>query len=282
MRFSVSIPVMDASSPRLTQTLTSIYGQLALRASRVSAEIFIVTPNPENLGDSAPLISMNRDTPTHVVADEGRGLYAALTQSFPLHSGQVHSYLGAGDTYEPQAFTVVSEIVEARSLGRGTWITGVVTSRREDGAIVRTTLPARYHSKGFTRGRYGRLAPSIQQESTWWTDQLHRSIPLTLLADFRLAGDYFLWRHFANFSEPLVVECVLGSFRWHGDNMSKDWESYLGEIDSKFPTLGLMDRARSIAYRAHWALPNRWKIRMGKGQVLRWDWPNGPWKSPSR
>jgi hypothetical protein len=279
VKFSVSIPVLDASSPRLTQTLASIYGQSALQVSGVAAEVFIVTPNPGQLGSNASLISMNRHTPTHLLADEGRGLYAALAQSFPLHSGQVHSYLGAGDTYEPQAFTVVSELVEARNGSQSAWITGMIAARREDGAIVRTTLPARYHSKGFARGRYGRLAPSIQQESTWWTDQLHRSIPLDLLAKFRLAGDYFLWQHFADFSEPLVLECVLGSFRWHGDNMSGDWESYTQEMNSMCPAPGLVDKIRSFAYRAQWALPNRWKIRTGNGQVLRWDWPNGPWKS---
>jgi hypothetical protein len=278
VKFSVSIPVVDASSPRLARTLASIYGQLALQVPRVSAEIFVVTPDPERLGDNASLISMNRDTPTHLVEDEGRGLYAALTQSFPLHSGHVHSYLGAGDTYEPQAFSVISEIVEARGASPSTWITGMIASRREDGAIVRTTLPARYHSKGFTRGRYGRLAPSIQQESTWWTEQLHRSIPLNLLEQFRLAGDYYLWTHFAEFSEPLVVECVLGSFRWHGDNMSGDWAAYLREMSSMCPKPSLTDKVFAQAYGVQWALPNRLKVRLSKGRVLRWDWPNGPWK----
>lgn len=278
MKFSVSIPVVDASSPRLTQTLASIYGQLALQTSLISAEIFIVTPDPGKLGDNASLISENQDTPTRLVRDDGRGLYAALSQSFPLHSGQVHSYLGAGDIYEPQAFSVVSEIVEVHGASRSPWITGMIASRREDGAIVRTTLPARYRSKGFTRGRYGRLAPSIQQESTWWTEQLHRSIPLNFLEQFRLAGDYYLWTHFAEFCEPLVVECVLGSFRWHGDNMSGDWAAYLREVNSVCPKPNLVDKVLAQAYTAQWALPNRLKILLSKGRVLRWDWPDGPWQ----
>lgn len=277
MKFSVSIPVVDASSSRLTQTLTSIYSQTALENPKISAEIFVITPDPEHLGDNASLMSVNTGTETHVIKDEGRGLYAALSRSFPLHSGDIHSYLGAGDTYEPQAFSVVAEILMGRNAGPGTWITGMVASRREDGAIVRATLPARYSTKGFSRGRYGRLAPSIQQESTWWTDHLHRSIPLDALEQFRLAGDFFLWKHFAGFSEPLVVECVLGSFRWHGDNLSGDWGAYTQEMNSMCPDPSLVDKAWANLYAAQWALPNRWKVRIGKGRVLRWDWPDGPW-----
>lgn len=277
MRFSVSIPAADAASPRLRETLASIFAQTALHSSETQAEIFIVTPNPQDLPEDCVGGPLSKRIDVHLLKDPGIGLYAALSQSFSHHTGQVHSYLGVGDTFEPQAFAVVTEVLSSPGNDEGTWITGMIASRRADGAIVRVTLPPSYSQRGIRRGIYGRLAPSLQQESTWWTDGLHKSIPLEQLAEFRLAGDYFIWRHFSTLVKPVVVESVLGSFRWHHDNMSADWPSYLAEMDAMCPRLTLTDRALSKWYQFAWALPNRWKARQGERSVLRWGWPEGPW-----
>lgn len=211
------------------------------------------------------------------VLDEGRGLYAALASSFALHTGDANSYLGAGDVLEPQTLALVTEGMHLRDQIGAKWLTGQVVTRRADGAIVRTTLPPPYSRKGLRRGRYTRLAPSIQQESTWWDRELHSAIPLDEFARWRLAGDYFLWRTFAEKSAPVVLDAVLGSFTWHGDNMSQDWESYLAEIEVMCGPLTRWDRAAAYGYQAMWALPNRLKWKLFRGRVYRWAWPNGPW-----
>jgi hypothetical protein len=171
---------------------------------------------------------------------------------------------------------VVSEVLQASDT-EPDWVTGQVVTRRSDGAIVRTNLPAAYSRRGLSAGRYVRLAPSIQQESTWWNRYLHTQVDLRELAAWRLAGDYFLWKTFAEYAAPTVVEAVIGSFRWHGDNMSQDWESYLREVTNMCGPITPRDRMAGIWYRGSWALPNRLKWKLARGRLLRWNWPDGPW-----
>lgn len=194
-----------------------------------------------------------------------------------MHTGSIHSYLGAGDVYEPQAFDVVLETL-GKDASVANWMTGMVVTRREDGAIVRATLPPAYALGMLRRGIYGRLAPGVQQESTWWTTPLNTRIDLESLGRFRLAGDFFIWNTFAHEVEPLVVECVLASFRWHGDNMSSDWAGYQDEVEGIVGPVTLVDRLRGLRAQVDWALPNRLKVRLGNGRVIRWTWPEGPWQ----
>lgn len=276
MKFSVSVPALDLASPRVARTLRSIREQDFALNGAGQVEIICISPRPSELGPNVNLFEPSDAIEVSIVRDEGRGLYSALSQSFRDHTGQFHSYLGAGDAYEPQAFTIVSEIL-ADQVRDAAWLTGMVVTRRQDAAIVRATLPFRYSRWGFRRGIYGRLAPGIQQESTWWTTNLHDRISLDDLARYRLAGDLFIWTQFAEVCTPVVVEGVLSSFTWHGDNMSQDWAGYLSEIETMFRKPGLSDRLLAKVVNLQWALPNRAKVRLGRGQVRRWTWPHGPW-----
>lgn len=277
VRFSVSVPCVDPTSPRLRNTLESIYRQHVQEDSRFSIEIFVVTPFPEKVPAENGFLRNTRDIQTFVIGDAGKGLYSALAKSLPMHSGQIHSYIGAGDTYEPQAFTIVAEIGQRSE--EYFWITGMVVARREDGAIVRATLPPRYSKRGLRRSIYGRLAPGLQQESTWWGTALHNTIPLHQLAQYEVAGDFFLWHRFSKFCEPIVVEAVLSSFTWHKDNMSGDWLKYSRELTTIAGSrVSMHDRLLSKILVAQWALPNRIKVKFSRGRVLRWQWPDGPWK----
>lgn len=276
MRFSVSLPTLDPSDSRFEVTLASLLAQTALGDPANSLDIYVVSPRNTLSGTGQTQIHGRVNVSIGYVTDRGEGLYAALSRSFARHDGDVHSYLGAGDVFEPQTFTLVAEGIKVASR-RHSWLTGQLVTRRQDGAIVRTTLPAPYSRKGLIRGRYTRLAPSIQQESTWWDSDLHASIDLDQLATWRLAGDYYLWKSFAQHSSPIILDAVLGSFTWHGDNMSSDWAAYLQEVEDMCGPLTVWDKATSTVYRASWALPNRLKWKFFRGQVFRWNWPDGPW-----
>lgn len=277
MKFSVSVPALDLASPRVAKTLRSIREQDFVRNGVGQVEIICISPRPAELGSNGNLFEASDTIEVSILRDRGRGLYSALGQSFRHHTGDYHSYLGAGDAYEPQAFTVVSEVLTGHAVETA-WLTGMVVTRRQDEAIVRATLPFRYSRWGFRRGIYGRLAPGIQQESTWWTTELHDRIPLDELSRYRLAGDLFIWTQFAEVCAPVVVEGVLSSFTWHGDNMSQDWSGYISEVETMFRAPNLLDRLLAKFANLQWALPNRAKVQLGRGEVRRWAWPDGPWK----
>lgn len=277
MHFSISLPTLDHSEGRFQETLDSVLAQTALSTPQNSLSIFVVSPSPASDHHVHSWLGDRENVTITSLLDHGRGLYAALASSFALHTGDANSYLGAGDVLEPQTLTLVAEGMELGNHPKDRWLTGQVVTRRADGAIVRTTLPPPYSRTGLKRGRYTRLAPSIQQESTWWDRELHRAIPLDELAAWRLAGDFFLWRTFAEKSAPVILDAVLGSFRWHGDNMSQDWDAYLAEIEVMCGPLTRWDKAAGYGYQAMWALPNRLKWKLFRGQVYRWAWPDGPW-----
>ncbi len=272
------VPATSLRLPRLIDTLQSVGGQKALLEGSTRVQVVIVSPDQDHGPLEEWIASASTGLELTFMRDEGVGLYAALAGAFGAHSGSFNTYIGAGDTLEPQTFSVVREILGPLK-SEPAWMTGMIATRRADGTIVRTTLPPGFTAVGFSTGRYGRVAPSIQQESSWWNERMHETINLHELARWRLAGDYYLWRTFSLECPPLIVEAVIGSFRWHHDNMSGDWVGYLQEIEDMCGPLSRTDRIAGIPMRMRWAMPNRWKVRHGNGRVLRWNWPDGPWIS---
>ena len=95
------------------------------------------------------------------------------------------------------------------------WLTGYAVTYNEAGAAVRFVLPYRFRRRLHRCGAYGRFLPFVQQESTFWKRELMESVDFERLAGFRLAGDYFLWRCFAERADLHVVSAHLGGFRQH-------------------------------------------------------------------
>ena len=92
-----------------------------------------------------------------------------------------------------------------------------------------------------------------------------------------MAGDYYLWKTFAYEAEPVVLEAAIGSFRWHGDNMSADWDGYIHEIQGISEQPPLLIKTWARLERLLWGLPPAAKSRLSP-QVRRFEWPGGPWK----
>ena len=276
--FLVVIPAKSPEVEALQRTVRSVLEQSAAVEGRAALTCCVVVNDlsPE----ASTWLASQEASGVHVFVDEGNGLYAALEVGFSATHADFYSYLGVGDTLEPQAFDVVIEVAGTHP-EKYFWITGIITTRRADGLIVRATLPFRLYKRLIRRGILARLMPSIQQESTVWDARLHETIDWQSLRELRLAGDFYLWWSFATNAEPVVVEAILGSFRWHGDNMSSDWPGYLRELDSFLPPLSWSDRVLAKANMLLWAMPARAKIRFSRGRVQRWIWPTGPWSGSS-
>ena len=274
--FSVSVPAKGASRPELERTLDSLFAQTAVVAGRAGLQVFVITPD---MTDEELLYFNSRyGSEINSLRDSGEGMYAALASSFHRHLGTWNCYLGVGDALEESAFDIVLEISQESSHRGAKWITGLIATRRADGAIVRVTNPPRYLRRGLREGWYSRALPSIQQESTLWHASLHEKIDLSAFSRFKLAGDYFLWRTFSEFADVTIVEAIIGTFRWHGDNMSQDWDSYLKEIEALCGRLTLRARTLAKLEQVCWAIPSRWQHRLFGRHKIRYAWPVGPWQ----
>lgn len=273
-RFVVVVPTLEPEVGALQETLESLLHQRAVLYGRASLRVRVIA---QGLSDAATryLESLPSDM-VSVEVDQGQGMYAAVSQGLKAGGGDFYAWLGVSDTLEEQAFDLVLENAPASS-DEIWWCTGFIVGRRKDGAIVRVNLPPGYRSRFFERGIYATQLPTIQQESTFWSDSLNKAIPFDRLSSFKLAGDYFLWRTFTSMTPPIVIEAALGSFRWHGDNRSAQWDLYIKEVDSMVRMARWSDKVLARFELGVWALPNRWKKRLNPHGIRRFSWPEGPW-----
>ena len=272
--FHIAIPYLDRPHHRhrVSSTLSSLASQTACadRRARLRATLAVPEPAPD-LVDW--LMDLFPDVEIDSLPDDG--MYDALSRVFRESSAQYFGWLGAGDTYEPAAFSVVLE--NAPGGHEPYWITGLMRGRRGDGAVVRSFLPFRYRKRFFDAGIYGTSLPTIQQESTFWNFRLHEHIDFDRWRRFRLAGDFYLWHTFSQYSEPMVVEAALGSFMWHGDNQSQDYDEYLAELHSISRRPHAWEKLAAKLERPLWALHPAVKSRLARGSIRRYTWPDGPW-----
>ena len=110
-----------------------------------------------------------------------------------------------------------------------------------------------------------------------WTKQLNDAVDWVRMRSFKLAGDFFLWKTFSSVAEPTILEAAIGSFRWHGDNMSADWDGYVRELKRVTENPPLLMKSWARCERLLWALPASAKSRLSP-QVRRFQWPEGPWR----
>jgi hypothetical protein len=275
--FHVAIPFLSSGRSRVNATLASLLGQTALQSHRAALKVTLVTDEPSSV-TTLHRAEQTRNVDLEVKQDRVPGMYNAIADALEHSEGDFITYLGAGDTLEPQAFDIALEIAPPSRDGRPWWMTGYIASRREDGAIVRVTLPYRYRSRFFETGIHGSVLPTIQQESTIWNGVLNSTMNYAQLRQFALAGDYFLWHEFSRTCEPQIVEAIVGSFSWHGDNQSADWATYRAEVDSLTRRPQVADRLLALWDAAMWALPPRLRLKFRRGTTLRYRWPEGPWQ----
>lgn len=271
--FIVVMPVFNAPPDRVGRTIASVQGQNAVKAGRAKARVVVVGPTAKS---DTPEVALESPISLEVRQAPDEGMYDALAGVLSDVKDGFVSYLGAGDTLEPQAFDIVLENAPGEA-SVPWWITGMIVGRRCDGAIVRVNLPYRYSHDLFSSGANAGRLPGIQQESTFWNGAMNEAIDFSEFRIWKLAGDYYLWLTFLERAEPTIVEAVLGSFLWHKDNRSQDWNGYMREVRRMTSRPRASQRVRVLREKALWALPNRWKIALRRDGIRRWAWPDGPW-----
>jgi hypothetical protein len=257
---------------RLRATLESVLGQNAIAAGSAMVHVVVANGVPSSdlalwLAEYFPQVEIDQQV------DDG--MYDGLSRVLRRSNADYFGWLGAGDTYEPTAFSIVLE--NSGTEDEPFWITGLMRGRRGDGAIVRSFLPFRYRRRFFEGGIHGTELPTIQQESTFWNSWLHKRIDFDQWATFRLAGDFYLWRSFCRHREPLIVEAAIGSFAWHGDNQSQNYADYLAEVRRVTRSPHVWERWAAKVEKGVWALHPALKARLARGHIRRYKWPTGPW-----
>jgi glycosyltransferase involved in cell wall biosynthesis len=273
MKFSVVTPCLNAAS-HIEETVASITSQSALRSGAASLEHIICDGGSTD--GTLEILRRLEQPHMRIVSQKDGGMYDALARGLRMAGGDVIAYLNAGDYYHPHAFSVVGEVLAAQPGCR--WLTGYAVGYSESGAAVGFVLPYRYRRRLQRCGAYGRFLLSVQQESTFWKRELMAGVDFERLSRLRLAGDYYLWRCFAQTDDLHIVAAQLGGFRIQPGQLSGDLEAYVAEMKQLAETPGPLDYALMLLDRILWQAPpavkkalNRRCLHLYDHGARRWD-----------
>ena len=225
MRFFAITPVRNGAG-KIERTIRSVVSQTSVASGRDELR-YLIMDGASTDGTVEEARRAGGDS-VEIRSEPDSGLYDALARALALADGDVAFYLGAGDTLEPTAFQIVGTIFAEYPQVR--WLTGRATTRNSRQEIVNSVLPHPFHRPFIECGKYGTRLPVLQQESTFWRTDLHASVDLTKLARTKLAGDYLLWKSFAQVTELYVVNAILGSFTQEAGQLSGTKGAYRAEL----------------------------------------------------
>lgn len=217
-------------------------------------------------------------------------MYEGLAEGFAHVDGDLFGYVNAGDLVAPGLHRVLSSVMGEHPTIE--WMTGYDVHHTAEGDVFRVDLPPRYDGRLLRAGAYGRILPSVQQESTFWSARMMAAVELEELARFRLAGDAYLWSRFAEELAdrrfPLtVVRAHLGGSRHHADRLSHRRDesgsrAYLTEMQELIGPIRRGDRMRAWRERRVWRRSghSRWRKTVPQATVVvdaagaaRTTWP---------
>lgn len=161
------------------------------------------------------------------VSEKDNGMYDAITKGFKMAGGEIFAWLNSDDMYMPWACELVAVVMEKTGIQ---WCSGIPCHYNERGVahnIPRITpvFPQKYICKGYMDGR---VATFLEQESMFWSKVLWDKAG-HVLAQYKIAGDYFLWKEFAKYEVLYTLDSVVSGFRIHAGQKSSDREKYYTE-----------------------------------------------------
>jgi glycosyltransferase involved in cell wall biosynthesis len=167
------------------------------------------------------------------ISEPDEGMYDAIEKGFERASGEVLAWLNADDMHLPWAARVA---VDALSRDGVEWVTGHPAEWDAEGRLVEVRPIRPHYRRGWIeRGWYhGKAFGWLQQESMFWTRGLWErrgGFP----EGVELAGDYHLWRRFAEETAPVQLGTVVGGYRVHPDQFTADMDDYYAEVPDPGP-----------------------------------------------
>lgn len=188
---------------------------------------------------SVDIIKKYENRLAYWASEKDNGMYDGIAKGFEHATGEICAYINSDDFYQPTAIQTVVEIMTEKPYIK--WLSGMQVLYNSKSTIVNAFLQIPQSSEQIRK----RLFP-IQQEVTFWSRELHKSIDWDKFRSFRLAGDYYMWVCFSNVTEHYVVRAILSGFRRHGNQLSANYSKYKAELDtfcSKTTVLDIIKKA---------------------------------------
>lgn len=178
-------------------------------------------------------------------SEKDSGMYDGLTKGFKILTGDIIAYLNADDFYIPGAFSCVSDIFKQNQ--EVNWLTGRCNLYNESGQNIFSILRLFENKDLIQKGAYGLYSNYyIEQEVTFWRKKLLDKIDYADFKNNSLAGDFYLWKTFAETEKLYSVNSILGGFRLVDGQLSSNLTSYHNEMKKVIGNNELSDREKRI------------------------------------
>lgn len=217
--------------------------------------------------ESVKHIFRNKNIDLVVRSKNDNGMYDALSAGFNLagFDHDVYCYINSGDYFSVYAFDVVSKVF----LAGFDWFTGMPSIYNEVGHLVSLRKLLDYDSVMISQGIYGKILPYIQQESTFWSCSAHKKIDFNMLASYKYAGDFYIWRVLSDHYHLYNVDAWLSGFRIHeGQQSARFKDAYIEEFDSIRSKMSPGKILKSLLYKIFLYAPDRIKTYFAKKNIL--------------
>ena len=270
---TVITPCLNAEH-LIAATAESIMDQTAVRSDRLALQYIVCDgASTDRTRDVVREICGDR---AEILSAKDRGMYEALASGLRRATGDVVSYLNAGDVYNATALDVVADVFEDHPAVE--WIMGMYVVRNEKGQIIQAHLPFRCRRRLLRKALLFKIVRfGVQQESTFWRRGLLSLVDLGELAAFRLAGDAYLWRCFSARTEPTIVESCLGGWTQHEGQLSSDMDSYLKELGAHRGRVTPLDLVAAFYDSVEGRLPPRVRKWLNANRLLRYSRQQERW-----
>jgi len=165
----------------------------------------------------------------YLISEHDSGMYDAIKNGFSHANGDVFAWINSDDIYLPGAFEVIRQSLEAYPEIK--WIKGITSYINKNSTIYAVGDCGLYYQDWINEGLYGTTLNFIQQDSVFWRADLWRTSG-GVNSKLTLAGDYFLWRSFAESTPLYSLNAYVSCFRKTDNQKSADMRSYWREIRS--------------------------------------------------
>ena len=275
MRFRIITPCFNAER-FIQDTLDSVLGQkgdffidyVVVDGGSTDKTVEILSRTKHRADKEAdPRISFR------FISEKDEGMYHAIYKGFKLTTGDICAYINADDLYMPNAFSAVADVFV--NYPQVKWLTGIPTYLNEPGQNYVPHVPFKYSRSFLIKGFYGTTVEGVYQQSNFWRSDLLSCVNMEAFGGFKYAGDFFLWRHFAEHENLYIMVSVLAGFRIHGNNLSiSARKEYILEFKSirKPPTI--IDKQVFLLFLLCHYLPNRFKTLFNRRLIIL---KNGKW-----
>ncbi|WP_028320461.1 glycosyltransferase [Desulfatiglans anilini] len=181
-------------------------------------------------GGSLPLFCKGIEFSFATGAD--KGMYDAVNRGFEhigLEETDYMTWLNADDRLLQGAFAAAGHLLGTfKSVD---WVGGRAALIDQEGAMTGVFELTPYPRRSLRAGIFdGRRLGFVMQEGTFWRAALWQRVG-GLRPDLRLAGDFDLWRRFAEYAEYVVADFHFASHRRRRGQLSEFLDDYYEEVE---------------------------------------------------